>query len=211
METVVGYEQRRRIRSQIRILKKQQQELNVTKEVKKDGKQSYVRKFIPAESPAPLRKFTSKESSTPDKKSEEESSTPLRKFTSTESSTPVKKSIPFDQSNLRKINATESPVSVRKVYSIGNSANTQNTVKKTIPIENRPSVYTKKTDQVQRAAGITSGKKLRFFFDKTSLKKYFFTDSVTSSYGIGPTDEKGIPLFGLRALKKSSKPKGIQK
>ena len=28
------------------------------------------------------------------------------------------------------------------------------------------------------------------------------TDSITSSYGVGPTDENGLPLFGIRALKK---------
>ncbi|CAG7700241.1 unnamed protein product [Allacma fusca] len=28
------------------------------------------------------------------------------------------------------------------------------------------------------------------------------TDSVTSSYGIGPSDDDGVPLFGLRALRK---------
>lgn len=31
------------------------------------------------------------------------------------------------------------------------------------------------------------------------------SDCVTSSYGIGPTDENGLPLFGLRALRKSKK------
>lgn len=31
-------------------------------------------------------------------------------------------------------------------------------------------------------------------------------DCVTSSYGIGPTDEDGMPLFGIRALKKKSQP-----
>lgn len=28
------------------------------------------------------------------------------------------------------------------------------------------------------------------------------TDCITSSYGVGPTDSNGLPLFGLRALKK---------
>ncbi|XP_034139703.1 microtubule-associated protein futsch isoform X2 [Drosophila guanche] len=31
-------------------------------------------------------------------------------------------------------------------------------------------------------------------------------DSITSSYGVGPTDENGLPLFGIRALKKKSQP-----
>lgn len=32
------------------------------------------------------------------------------------------------------------------------------------------------------------------------------TDCITSSYGIGPTDEEGRPIFGLRALKKQHSP-----
>ncbi|XP_016972849.1 mucin-5AC isoform X13 [Drosophila rhopaloa] len=31
-------------------------------------------------------------------------------------------------------------------------------------------------------------------------------DSITSSYGVGPTDENGLPLFGIRALKKKATP-----
>ncbi|XP_041630878.1 smoothelin isoform X10 [Drosophila kikkawai] len=31
-------------------------------------------------------------------------------------------------------------------------------------------------------------------------------DSITSSYGVGPTDENGLPLFGIRALKKKTTP-----
>lgn len=31
-------------------------------------------------------------------------------------------------------------------------------------------------------------------------------DSITSSYGVGPTDENGLPLFGIRALKKKMQP-----
>ncbi|XP_053678590.1 uncharacterized protein LOC128728965 [Anopheles nili] len=32
------------------------------------------------------------------------------------------------------------------------------------------------------------------------------TDCITSSYGVGPTDENGLPLFGIRALKKKAAP-----
>ncbi|XP_037936515.1 titin isoform X3 [Teleopsis dalmanni] len=31
-------------------------------------------------------------------------------------------------------------------------------------------------------------------------------DSITSSYGIGPTDENGLPLFGIKALRKKKQP-----
>jgi hypothetical protein len=33
-------------------------------------------------------------------------------------------------------------------------------------------------------------------------REAFPTDSVTSSYGVGPTDENGCPLFGLSALRR---------
>uniref|UniRef100_A0A182IYJ3 Smoothelin domain-containing protein n=1 Tax=Anopheles atroparvus TaxID=41427 RepID=A0A182IYJ3_ANOAO len=32
------------------------------------------------------------------------------------------------------------------------------------------------------------------------------TDCITSSYGVGPMDENGLPLFGIRALKKKATP-----
>lgn len=36
-------------------------------------------------------------------------------------------------------------------------------------------------------------------------KESNITDSIISSYGVGPTDDKGRPLFGLQALRR---PKG---
>lgn len=33
-------------------------------------------------------------------------------------------------------------------------------------------------------------------------KETNLTDSIISSYGVGPTDEKGRPLFGLQALRR---------
>ncbi|XP_075158200.1 uncharacterized protein LOC142231476 [Haematobia irritans] len=40
----------------------------------------------------------------------------------------------------------------------------------------------------------------------TSKSSYIEDDCITSSYGIGPTDENGLPLFGIRALKKKKQP-----
>ncbi|KAL7743880.1 hypothetical protein ACLKA6_003108 [Drosophila palustris] len=40
----------------------------------------------------------------------------------------------------------------------------------------------------------------------TTLSKRREEDSITSSYGVGPTDENGLPLFGIRALKKKTQP-----
>nr|XP_014102367.1 mucin-5AC isoform X5 [Bactrocera oleae] len=37
---------------------------------------------------------------------------------------------------------------------------------------------------------------------RQTQNRNFEEDSITSSYGIGPTDENGLPLFGIKALKK---------
>ncbi|XP_036318077.1 titin-like [Rhagoletis pomonella] len=37
---------------------------------------------------------------------------------------------------------------------------------------------------------------------RQAQNRNFEEDSITSSYGIGPTDENGLPLFGIKALKK---------
>ncbi|KAJ8931314.1 hypothetical protein NQ314_015785 [Rhamnusium bicolor] len=37
------------------------------------------------------------------------------------------------------------------------------------------------------------------------LKETKPTDLITSSYGVGPTDENGTPLFGLKALRAQNK------
>uniref|UniRef100_A0A182QK15 Smoothelin domain-containing protein n=1 Tax=Anopheles farauti TaxID=69004 RepID=A0A182QK15_9DIPT len=39
---------------------------------------------------------------------------------------------------------------------------------------------------------------------KTASEPKTTTDCITSSYGVGPTDENGLPLFGIRALKKKT-------
>ncbi|KAL1140460.1 hypothetical protein AAG570_000392, partial [Ranatra chinensis] len=38
----------------------------------------------------------------------------------------------------------------------------------------------------------------------TEVKETCPTDSITSSYGVGPTDENGRPLFGLKALRRTN-------
>ncbi|CAH1959252.1 unnamed protein product [Acanthoscelides obtectus] len=40
---------------------------------------------------------------------------------------------------------------------------------------------------------------------KSPVKEVKTTDLITSSYGVGPTDENGTPLFGLRALRAQNK------
>lgn len=58
-------------------------------------------------------------------------------------------------------------------------------------------ITTKKTT----STSCTTSKKER----SSPVKEVKGTDLITSSYGVGPTDENGTPLFGLRALRAQNK------
>lgn len=58
-------------------------------------------------------------------------------------------------------------------------------------------ITTKKTT----SSSSTTSKKER----SSPVKEVKGTDLITSSYGVGPTDENGTPLFGLRALRAQNK------
>lgn len=63
----------------------------------------------------------------------------------------------------------------------------------------KPSENTRTTNVVRSTPDKKDVKKLQ---NKT--KDVENLDCVTSSYGVGPTDENGRPLFGIRALKKQT-------
>ncbi|KAF6206532.1 hypothetical protein GE061_017766 [Apolygus lucorum] len=44
----------------------------------------------------------------------------------------------------------------------------------------------------------------------SEVKEASATDSITSSYGVGPTDDDGKPLFGLRALRRTNTNKALE-
>ncbi|XP_064536388.1 smoothelin isoform X7 [Drosophila montana] len=56
------------------------------------------------------------------------------------------------------------------------------------------------------AAATTSSSSSTTTTNRSSSSKRREEDSITSSYGVGPTDENGLPLFGIRALKKKIQP-----
>lgn len=106
------------------------------------------------------------------------------------------------------------------------SKETITTLKKTVSVPNKPSNDDDKPDWVkQRNLRKTSetaapiNKKTtttRTTTTKTATvrsspaKEAKPTDIITSSYGVGPTDENGTPLFGLRALRaQNNTTKGI--
>lgn len=57
-----------------------------------------------------------------------------------------------------------------------------------------------------RTFKMSTPKKITQKVSKQKLVDSTVEDCVTSSYGIGPTDDDGNPLFGIRALKKKSQP-----
>lgn len=99
-------------------------------------------------------------------------------------------------------------------------------LKKTVPVPGKQSVEDDKPDWVKqrnlRKTSETSAPVIKkTTTSKTSsttrtetvrnspVRDTRSTDLITSSYGVGPTDENGTPLFGLRALRAQSKGKTV--
>lgn len=244
LETVVGYEQRRRIRAQIRLVKKQIQEQEEDEMVKRTRnlKRSEVRQTSPIRkqnvdisestskysqnvksdrTTSPVRSYSpnrkriddneyisssqrrsSKEQSpvrrsSPNRKNFiEESSTTYRterinqEFKKSRSPSPKSNKISTTSSNLRnsevrQVNASKSSDDDKPIWA------TKNILKKA-----SETTRTFKTSSAAKKTTITKVQKQKTIEPND--------DCVTSSYGIGPTDEDGKPLFGIRALKKKS-------
>lgn len=105
-----------------------------------------------------------------------------------------------------------SPSSSTKVYKTTDLRRVNPTVKPTPSQEEKPSwvmnrnlkkTRNEATEQQKRTLIIQNKKKdtTRTSSPKKDLKP---TDCITSSYGIGPMDENGLPLFGIKALRKAT-------
>lgn len=178
METVVGYEQRRRIRAQIRLVKKQLESQST--ETTSIRKTSPTRKLSP-------RKISGKPVEAPEHahlnghKSESETIEILEKHISRSPSPP--KSLP----NLRQMRQMAPEHKDDKPIWA-----TKNILKKA-----------SETNRTYTSRRVVSDSKSQRIKTETIAEPKSI-DSVTSSYGIGPTDDNGQPLFGLRALKKKT-------
>ncbi|XP_039958175.1 uncharacterized protein LOC120773392 isoform X14 [Bactrocera tryoni] len=64
---------------------------------------------------------------------------------------------------------------------------------------NAPRKVTTTPSTRNTATKVTTSKTIS---QRQTQNRNFEEDSITSSYGIGPTDENGLPLFGIKALKK---------
>lgn len=251
LETVVGYEQRRRIRAQIRLVKKQMQDEEKLKNVKRttNRTETTTENFRRKQEPSPTRKssplrkktedvseYASKYSKTskvdrttsPVRKSSpqrkqvdnDESISTERTTTTIKEEISVRRSSPNRNNNFidgnssayrnERIQKSRSPSPKSNKFSI--SSNLRNSEAKQSnnsksndddkPIWARKNILTKASDSTRTFT--SSGKKSTVTKVQKQKTVEQNDDCVTSSYGIGPTDEDGKPLFGIRALKKKS-------
>ncbi len=254
LETVVGYEQRRRIRAQIRLVKKQIQDEEQSTDIKKTTNSKRIdfttestrRKegSSPTRMSSPLRKklehvseYTLKQNKKTRATSPARKSSPQRKLqidndeyitsdriisaeelaSLTQLNTHRKSLIDENMSNAYKIEEVTSCVRKSRSPSprsknVSVSTNVRNTEMKRVnnsntsdhdkPIWTRKNILTKASDSTRTFT--SSGKKTTVTKVQKQKTVEQNDDCVTSSYGIGPTDENGKPLFGIRALKKKS-------
>lgn len=252
LETVVGYDIRRRIRTQIRLIKRIIEERRVetvrishrespTKEIPRTSREgspskrvlqnvdrrqeiakqvtehhttssTYQRKsssteqhIVKTKSASPTR--VQKELS-PDKPSRTagKSPSPLAKARS-----PVKDT-PLDDAKITS--TTTTTTTSRRLFQTDLKKTKQPTTK--LVTEEKPDWVTQRTTlrkvtesspPVKKTVATTVTQKSQVVRREEQQP----TDVITSSYGVGPTDENGTPLFGLKALRtrnKSEKTKG---
>uniref|UniRef100_A0A4Y0BIH4 Calponin-homology (CH) domain-containing protein n=1 Tax=Anopheles funestus TaxID=62324 RepID=A0A4Y0BIH4_ANOFN len=251
LESVTGYEQRRRIRAQIRVVKKQKEQQTST--VSQTGKQATV---------TSMKTVTSTHSSTvtntrDSNSSKRKDSSPTRSSTFSgrkQSTTVTTDAIDAGATKSQEIFETDK-VSERngkqrqqqEQDNVRNAATNVSTTTKTTTVvtdrfagktgaldrhpttkDDRPiwatSNILKKASENTRtfksssvtssstaAGGTAGGRKVvsttsSYQQVKSSTDPKTTTDCITSSYGVGPTDENGLPLFGIRALKKKAAP-----
>lgn len=181
LEIVVGYEQRRRIRAQIRIVKKKIDDKKLSMEIKSSRKSS-------ANYSSPARS-----SRTENVKSVEKPSRDSRVQSVTTTTTTTTKYSAGDKNPDQKVTSTRSTQKVltsspREIIESMNKSTkgkvTENVVKTAV----------RKTSATSNTATQKKSSNLRE--QKSEI------DCITSSYGVGPTDSNGLPLFGLKALRK---------
>lgn len=232
LEKAVGYEIRRRIRAQIRIVKRLISEGKLStvatttklKSVNKDSPKT-MRTQSPEKTQTEYQvKFTSK--ATPESKkvdnkifshtdiiSKKDTSERVTEYQSSytyderrsseeisrrsRSRTPEEKSVPQKTTSERKPSKPE----LKKTPPISKTITeekpewvTQRNLRKVATTKSAPSTRvttttttTKRTQEATRQSSPT--------------KETKNTDVITSSYGVGPLDENGTPLFGLKALR----------
>lgn len=183
LEIVVGYEQRRRIRSQIRIVKKKIEEKKMSIETKsKRMSTNFTSSPSRSTRTETVTKTTSQKPLTP-----RESSSRIQTVTKTTTTTSRISSDKGEPKVITKTTKVHSSSPREIIESLNKSTKgkaTESVVK-----------VVKKTS----ATSNTQQKKSNVMREQKAE-----TDCITSSYGVGPTDSNGLPLFGLKALRTKS-------
>ncbi|KRT85397.1 hypothetical protein AMK59_390, partial [Oryctes borbonicus] len=241
LETVVGYDIRRRIRAQIRIIKRAIEEETLetlikarrrspSKESPVKQRQSPVKDDIAQAkrySSTEKRKQTEEYVSRHESMEVSEYQSSYKRKTSSEYSTKTKSPSISPIRDHRELSPKkEKSVSPdRRARPVEGDAKTTTTTTTTkiFPTDLRKSKPTTKTVVEEKPEWITqrslrkvsettvpvkkttttTTQKLATKKDGEQIKQP--TDVITSSYGVGPTDENGTPLFGLKALRAQNK------
>ncbi|XP_044253053.1 uncharacterized protein LOC123004018 isoform X2 [Tribolium madens] len=228
LEKVVSYEIRRKIRAQIRIVKKLLSEGKLVEVTKK----TVVREKSPIktikQTHESVEKNTEYRSSYAynERKSSSEYTKTTRHSPESKIYQVTRRSQSPETKHTRDIRKSQSPETKTKriaspetKFTSEKSSKTtkvfQTQLKKTLPVS-KPVVadampewvkqrnlkkVTDTTVSTARTSTAVTAKKIR----SSPIKEIKPTDSITSSYGVGPTDENGSPLFGLKALRAQNK------
>ncbi|KYB26034.1 hypothetical protein TcasGA2_TC033929 [Tribolium castaneum] len=205
LEKVVSYEIRRKIRAQIRIVKK----------LISEGKLVEVSKKTVVREKSPVKTVKQSQETVEKRSTEYRSSYAYNERKSSSECTKVtetrRSQSPETKRSIRK---SQSPETKTKRVTTSPSKVFTTQLKKTSPAS-KPVVTTDTTPEwvkqrnLRKVTDTTVTTTTRSSVAKKSrsspVKETKPTDSITSSYGVGPTDENGSPLFGLRALRAQNK------
>lgn len=190
LEIVVGYEQRRKIRSQIRLVRKMISERKSSVETKTTRNERVINSSSNYTSPSrkPRDESVTQTKVSPRTVVEKPDSRVQKVVTTTTTTTTTKQSSvdkPREvvQTRTTRI-TTDKPSTPRGIIENLNKNSRIKTAESVVKIAKKTSA----TSSTLKA--------------NTTRESRTDSDCVTSSYGVGPTDSNGLPLFGLKALKK---------
>lgn len=219
METVTSYELRRRVRNQIRLVKKQIEE-TLQKSMVTEWREEEDEDELVSET----RKTTRKESRPRSPVRKVSATSPVRKTSRTEQqqtrqSSTVHKTVTREET-LRGTSPSKLVTTVTTTTTTSGHGQRPRVAQESQPKDDKP-IWTqknilKKASENSRTITTSSSNTRKVAESKAAApsrpkaaappvsKETRVADCVTSSYGIGPTDDDGKPIFGLRALKKKT-------
>lgn len=180
LEIVVGYEQRRRIRSQIRLVKKKLEETKL--------KSDFKSRMVTAKKTSRIEPITKRVT---ERKTSEKIKIPRE----TES---IAKNVTTKTVSTLRISGDNEPKVTSKTTRTTTTSSSPRAIIETISKDNKRKVSESVVKTARKTSATSNTQK-----SNTLSESKTETDCITSSYGVGPT-ENGMPLFGLKALKKKS-------